>query len=377
MKRLIKKLIKIGKNTPKPLINISVSRSAILNNINQFKKLKPGCDIAPVLKSNAYGHGLSLIANEIKNEKIPFFIIDSYFEACALRNENIYNPLLIIGYSSTDAILNNYLKEIIFTISSIDALKELSKDIKRKTNIHIKIDTGMNRQGISTIEKDEATMIIKNNKNIILQGICSHFSDADGIDQNHTKMQIRNWNEQVEYFRKQFPNLKYWHISATAGHIFNDVESNITRLGIGLYGLTNISNLQLKPALEMKTIITNIKKIKTGDKVGYNNTFNAKEEMTIATIPAGYNEGIDRRLSNNGFVKISNTFCPIIGRVSMNITTIDISKIKYPKIGDEVIVLSANKKDKNSIENIAKECNTIPYEIAVHIPQYLRRDIVL
>ena len=143
-----------------------------------------------------------------------------------------------------------------------------------------------------------------------------------------------------------------------------------------MYGLIEMKGVNLKPVLEMKTIITGIKKIRKGDAVGYNNTFVAKEDMTIATIPVGYNEGVDRRLSNKGYMKVSGILCPIIGRVSMNITIIDVSKINGVKIADEVIVLSSNKQDKNSIENITKDCETISYEIAVHIPPHLKRVMI-
>lgn len=366
----------MGNNPAQPLVTISISRSALLGNLGEFIKATQPRQIAPVLKSNAYGHGLSLIANELKKEKVPFFVIDSYFEAKALRNEKITSPLLIIGYSSTDSIIKNNLKNIIFTITSLDSLKELSAKILKPTHIHLKIDTGMHRQGILPEEKEVATNIIKANAKIIIDGICSHLSDADNKNQSFTKKQIILWNDLVKYFKKEFPLLKYWHISASAGHIYQDADSNITRLGIGLYGLTNIEYLNLKPVLEMRTIITGIKKIKKGETVGYNNTYKAEDDMVIATIPVGYNEGLDRRLSNKGFVKIDEQDCPILGRVSMNITIIDISKLNNIKIGDEVIVISSIKNDLNSIENIARICDTISYEIAVHIPQHLKRIII-
>ena len=379
MKRLLKNLVKMSKireNTAKTLVNIEISRSALIYNLNQYKDIAPDHRIAPVLKSNAYGHGISIVANELKDEKIPFFVIDSYFEAKALRSEGIKTPLLIIGYSSIESITKNRIENISFTISNIDTLRDLSLNIKSPTNIHLKIDTGMHRHGIDAEEKDEAIKIIQGNKKIILEGICSHFSDADGNDTRFTDKQIEKWNQLVKYFRANFPLLKYWHISASAGHAFTNAEANMSRLGIGLYGLANIPGIKLKPALEMKTIVTGVRKIKKGETVGYNNTFTATEDMTIATIPVGYNEGVDRRLSNSGFVKVGEKDCKIIGRVSMNITIINISSIKNVKVGDEIVVFSAKRSDSNSIENIAKICSTIVYEIIVHIPPYLRRIVV-
>lgn len=365
--------------TTQPLITITLSRSALLNNLNEFRKLAPGGQVAPVLKSNAYGHGQDLIARLLENEKVPFIVIDSYFEAQAIRNNGIRTPLLIIGYSTPESIATNNLKDTSFTITSLDTLKSLLpllKNASGKIKIHLKIDTGMHRQGILPNEQNEVTEIIKKSPNLILDGICSHFADADSDDPAYTQKQISVWNDSVSYFRQQFPSLTYWHISATSGHIHKGAEANLSRLGIGLYGLTNITGLNLKPILEMSTIITGTKRIHNGDQIGYGGTFVAPNDMTIATIPVGYYEGVDRRLSNIGTVILDKIECPIIGRVSMNVTTIDVSGIKNAKIGDKVIVISRNKTDKNSIENIAKLCGIISYEIAVYIPSQLKRVIV-
>ncbi len=375
MKKLLKKLIKLynsSHNSINPLITLSLSQSNLLNNLNEFSRLASSHQVAPVLKSNAYGHGINLISQALEKENTPFFIIDSYFEAQSLRNEGIKTPLLIVGYVRSENINNSKLKDIIYVISSIDSLKL----IKSKTRIHLKIDTGMHRQGILHEEKNEAIDLIRNNSNIIIEGICSHFADADNSDTTFTNNQIKEWNNSVKYFKEQFLTLKYWHISASAGYIYKEAEANLTRLGIGLYGLINIQGLNLKPVLEMKTIITGIKKIKAGDRLGYGFTFKAEENMTVALIPVGYYEGLDRRLSNNGFVKIKNIFCPIIGRISMNITIVDVTGINSIKLEDEVIVMSNIKEDKNSIENIARDCGTISYEIVVKIPGQLKRVLI-
>jgi alanine racemase len=376
IKDALRKIIKKETYTPS-LINLYINKKALIHNLNQFKNIAGDREIAPVLKGNAYGHGLKEIGEILKDQKVPFFIIDSYFEAKALRNEGIKTPLLIIGYSSTDSIIKNSLKNISFTITSIEALRDLSRKINKKISIHIKIDTGMRRQGILLEEIREAIEIIKFNPNIYLEGVCSHFSSADDNKDSFTERQMYDWNNSIKIFKDSIQNIKYFHISATAGSVYREANANMIRLGIGLYGLMDIEGLNLIPILEMKTIISGIKKIKKGESVGYSGTYIAPKDMTIATIPVGYYEGIDRRLSNKGFVKIKNIFCPIIGKVSMNITVIDISRIESLKIGDEVIVISNKKEDKNSIENIARDCETISYEIAaVHIGTHLKRNVV-
>jgi len=243
----------------------------------------------------------------------------------------------------------------------------------------------MHRQGILSEEIDEAIVLLRNAApNLVLEGISSHLPDADNIDTSFTQAQIKKWNSIVKRFRNDtnFPNFSYWHLSNTDGHAFSkDIEANVSRLGLGLYlGLGQIStaaSVTPASALEMKTIISGIKYIRTGDKIGYSGTFTAPNDMTIATIPVGYFEGVDRRLSNTGFVKIESGetiyFPPIIGRVSMNITTIDITDIPGVNVGHHVVVVSANVKDKNSVRAVAELCDTIPYEILVHIPAHLKR----
>jgi alanine racemase len=373
VKYLIKKVIKnLIQEKSEPLISVNISKSALLHNLKEFKNIKPENSLFPVLKSNAYGHGLLEVANLLK-DKIELFIVDSYFEAQTLRSRGIRNPILIIGFVRPEIMRLSKLKNISFTITSIESLYQ----INFKTKIHLKIDTGMNRQGILHEELGKAFLYIKNNKNIDLEGICSHLSDADSVNPNYTNRQINIWNSLVEKTKNEFLEIKYFHLSNTYGHKFaNRINANAGRLGIGLYGLAQIENLDLKPVMEVNTIITSIKKIRKGDMVGYNNTFIAEKDMTIATIPFGYYEGLDRNLSNKGFIKINNTFCPIVGRISMNITTIDVSNIKDLKIGDVVNIISKNPSDKNSVKYMTELSERISYELVVKIPAHLKRIVV-
>lgn len=370
LKTISKKLL--NHNNPESLIKITISKSSLLHNLSEFKKLNPQNTIAPVLKGNAYGHGLVEVASIVKDQS-ELLIVDSYFEAKKLRENNIKNHLLVIGYVRPENMNCRKLRNISYTITSLEMLKS----IESATKIHLKIDTGMHRQGILPSEISEAFEYIKNNKSIALEGICSHFADADNADTAFTEKQIALWNTIVENAQKTFPTIKYTHISNTFGHTFSDkITASTSRLGIGLYGLVNIKGLDLKPVLEMKTIITGIKKIKKEDSVGYGVTFTANKDMIIATIPLGYYEGLDRNLSNKGFVKVQNTMCPIVGRISMNITIVDISALSNAKIGDEVLVISSYKKDLNSIESMAKIAAKINYEISVKIPSDIRRIVV-
>ncbi|MES2087457.1 MAG: alanine racemase [Patescibacteria group bacterium] len=363
-----------------PLVEITINMSRLLGNLQTFQKIDPRVAIAPVLKSNAYGHGLALVAKILDTQNLPFLIVDSYYEAVILRNEKIRTPILIIGYTLIENILKNKLKNVAFTIVSIEQLEEISKNLKTPTDFHLKIDTNMHRHGIPPEQCQKAMSLIRANGSLHLSGICSHLADSDSTTKEFTENQIKIWNSLTEDWKKEFPNIKYFHLSNTAGFSYSkNIHANMARLGIGLYGIDPSADQRfsdLQPVLEMKTLISGAKDLKRGEKVGYGATFEATKNMRIATIPAGYYEGIDRQLSNCGFVKIENTFCPIVGRVSMNIATIDVTNVPHATINTSVTVISKIPSDKNSIQNNAKLVEKIPYDLMVHIPQTLRRRVV-
>lgn len=359
-----------------PLIEVRIFKDSILHNLRQYQTRYPKTKFAPVLKSNAYGHGLEQVAKILENQDIPFCMVDSLYEATILRSENIKVPLLILGFNTAHNITASNLPNVSFGIVGLEQLTEIAEKISRPQNFHLKIDTGMHRQGIKESDLALAFEIINKNKFIHLEGLCTHFSDADGSNTTFTREQILLWNSLCEKAKKQFPNIKYFHAANTAGNFFhNEIFANVSRLGLGLYGINTSPHeqLALKPALEMKSTICSVKELGPEDTVGYNNTFTAKQPIKLATIPAGYFEGMNRRLSNIGYIKIHDSFCPIIGRVSMNILSANVTAVPNAKMGTPVTLISSNPKDKNSVESIAGLCGSIPHEILVHIPGHLRR----
>lgn len=357
------------------LITIYINKGAILENLAAYRQAYPELEFAPVLKSNAYGHSLVPVARILDSQRLPFLIVDSYYEARLLRDNNIQTPILIIGYVEPQIILRSRLSKISFCITSLEQLQQIAGS-SRKLNLHLKIDTGMRRQGVLVSQLEQVIQIFKDNSNLNLKGISSHLADADNIESKSVSKQLKNWSKARDIILQNFPKTTYSHISATAGVLHTDDNiHNLARLGLGLYGISPADNtkINLKPALSMQTIISGVKKISKGDTVGYNNTFVAPRDMLIATIPAGYAEGVDRRLSNKGQVEVNGILCPIIGRVSMNITTIDVSAVPAVKLGDSVTIISDDNASPISISNIAKACQTIPYEILIHIPSHLRR----
>ena len=364
----------LGVNIPS-LITIYVDKKAILDNLAAYRQAYPELEFAPVLKSNAYGHSLVSVARILDSQRLPFLIVDSYYEARLLRDNNIKSQILIIGYVEPQIMLKSRLAGLSFCITSLEQLQQLAGS-QRKLNLHLKIDTGMHRQGLLISQLEQAIQILQNNRHLNLDGIASHLADADNIKSKSVAIQIKKWKRASDIVRQNFSNITYAHISATAGILHTDDNTHsLARLGLGLYGISLVDNskIKLNPALSMKTIISGVKNISKGDTVGYNETFIAPQDMLIATIPAGYAEGIDRRLSNKGQVEVNGKLCPIIGRVSMNITTIDVSVVPAVKLGDTVTIISDDNVSPISVINIAKICQTIPYEILIHIPAHLRR----
>ncbi len=361
-----------------PLVRVLVFKDRLRNNLRQFQDKFPAVKFAPVLKSNAYGHGLVEVGKILDDHNLPFFVVDSFYEALVLRSSGIATEILVIGYSTLEHLANTNLKDVAFTIVSFGQLEELVKNLSRPTRVHLKIDTGMHRQGVLPEQLEQAISLIQSNPNLLVEGVCSHLADADGKSREFTEKQIAAWNRVVQKCRSVFPRIKYWHLSNSAGTVFSpEIQANVVRLGIGLYGFDQTGKIPgLKPCLALETLVAGIKDIQPGDFVGYNITFKALAPMKIATLPAGYYEGVDRRLSNLGQVQVQGRYCKILGRVSMNLTVVDVSSVPGARVGDKATVISPESGDENSAAALAKVCNTITYDILVRIPQHLKREVV-
>ncbi len=364
-----------------PLVEVSISRENLLHNLHTYQSAYSKAAFAPVLKSNAYGHDIGTVARILDREKIAFFMVDSYYEARRLRQAGIRSRILVMGYVRPEDIARSRLRNVDFGITDIEQLRTLTELVKHPTRIHLKLDTGMHRQGIPFDLIAEAEDLIKGEEQLELVGICSHFADADNTNETFTERQIAVWRAAAEEFTLAFPTIEYRHIAATKGVRFGkDTETNVARLGIGLYGFDTSpsSETPLRPVLEMRSLISSVRDIQKGESVGYNATFTADYPMKIATVPVGYYEGIDRRLSNRGSMLVKGIVCPIIGRVSMNMTSIDVSNVPSVTAGDSVVAISRNPADDNSVSAMVKavsceDYRETEYVLLVHLAPHLER----
>jgi alanine racemase len=390
IRKKIDSLLKSFEKKIDTLNRIEISKSAIINNYQVYQQNNPNSCIFPVLKSNAYGHGLEQVVDILSDIKPEYICVDSYYEYLRIKSINSCQGVLIIGYTKP----NNYklfdFKYLAITVYDLESLKVLG-DLNQKINIHLKIDTGMNRQGIFVDELPEFLSQLKKYQKLNLEGVLSHFADADTPDSDYTLEQVKVFKNALEFVKKFGFSPKFIHISNSAGGLSIDGSSfNSLRLGIGLYGycplLPNDLNFKkskkLKPCLRLISTIVQTKNIKKGAKISYNLTYVAEKNKKIAIIPAGYYEGIDRRLSNIGNFTYNSQKnnkidykIPILGRICMNLTVCDITNLSL-KSGDELVLIDNNPNSINSIENIAKLCNTIPYVVTTKLAESIRRIVV-
>lgn len=364
-----------------PLIEVGISKEALLHNLHTYQAAYPDALLAPVLKSNAYGHDLGLIARALDTEKIAFFMVDSLYEARRLRGAGVRSRIVVMGYVRPQDIAGSSLRDVDFAITDIEQLRTLAHIVRSPRRLHIKLDTGMHRQGIQSENLEEAVALLKGNPHLYVVGACSHFADADTEGSAHAQRQLTRWKEALSVLTREFLTIEYKHFAATKGVRFaHEAGTNVARLGIGLYGFDTAPGgaSRLRPVLELRSIIGELRTIPAGESVGYNATYTAFRETKVATIPAGYFEGIDRRLSNEGQVSVQGVLCPIIGRISMNMTAIDVTEVPQVAVGDTVTLISRDLSLPNAVPQIAKaisneEYRESEYVVLVHIPQHLKR----
>ncbi len=371
----------------KNLNKIEISKPALRNNFNYFQSKHPHTKICPVLKSNAYGHGLKILAEFIDQEIQPrFLVVDSLYEAYELEEENINTPILIIGYTRPDNFKLKKNLNFTFPVYDEQTIAVLAK-YHPEAKVHLKIDSGMNRLGIQPNQVDDFIKLLKKYPRLNVTGIYTHLSQADDPQtKKFTNNQVKTFKSVINQFENQGFNFKWKHISATSGsEVVDDPEFNLIRTGLGFYGISPFpketkENEQLeknlKPALKFITHLAQIKKINKGAEISYGGTYTAKKDMKIGILPAGYYDGVDRRLSNKGVVTINGKDCPILGRVCMNLTIVDLSKVKNPQIEQVVTIYDNQTNSKNSTKNSADLANTIPYTLLVDLAPSTRRVLV-
>jgi alanine racemase len=339
---------------------IEVDRRRILENYDRFQKMGDNCQIWPVIKANAYGHGLEQIVEILKVRSFEYLVADSYFEA--LKVQNICNKkVLLIGSNHPENYKKMKMDKLTIGVQDWQSLKALAA-LTRKVRIQIKVNSGMNRQGFELGELKEVAKRIRMAGNLECEGIFSHLAEAE--NRQVTMKQEKSFVEAIGILEGQGLRLKWKHLAATGGAgVINNKRFNAIRLGLGLY----------QESLRLWSTIVKIREVKKGEKIGYEGAYRAPRNIKIALLPIGYHEGVRRALSNKGMVGYKGNLVPIRGLVCMNMMMVEIGK---GRLFEKVEVISPRSYKGNSIKAMARICETNEYEIMTGLDGSMRRLIV-
>lgn len=358
-----------------------MSAVALRHNLEFFKK-HTNMQVIPVLKSNAYGHGIQHVARALKQEKIPYIAVDGYFEACRIR-EMSRQPVLIMGAIKPENFAQLKYDKFAFAVHDEVTIQALGAT-KKRIKIHLECNTGMNRYGAEPEEMGRLAQLIASYKNLELEGVMSHLADSDGEDQKTVDAAVVLFDQCVEAVLATGAQPSLIHIAQTAGSLkAKSRHATAVRIGVGLYGINPFAPdhplheklSALQPALQLISTITQIHQLEAGESVSYNYTFTAPKPMRIGVLPVGYYEGVNRALSNKGVVKIAGHFAPIVGRVCMNHIIINLDGIDA-NMGDEVTVYSNNPTDRNTIDHTATTHQLFNYNLLTALSADTRRILI-
>ncbi|MFH0877295.1 MAG: alanine racemase [Candidatus Omnitrophota bacterium] len=360
---------------------VEVDCAALAHNFRLIKKrLLPGTKIMAAVKANAYGHGIVEVARSLVRSGADYLGVACVDEALVLRRHGIKGAILILGAflkGDAQAIVRH---EITATVADLELAKHLNqagRRQKKKVKVHVKIDTGMGRLGIWHEEAEEFILALCGLEYLCLEGLYTHFPSAD-CDEAFTRSQVMAFCAVIDQLECRGVRIPLKHTANSMAIIgFKDTHFNLVRPGLALYGLHPkeelLGRIDLRPVLSFKTKIVFLKKVPKGRSISYGRTYVTKKATTIATLPVGYGDGYNRLLSNKGKVLIKGHLCPIVGVVCMDQTMVDVGSLENIRLEDEVVLIGAQGKHAIRTEDIAKLCDTIPYEVVCWISSRVPR----
>ena len=331
-----------------------------------------------VVKADAYGHDAVQCARRLEFEGIDWFAVALPEEGMELRAAGIKAPILCLGgfwNNQENLLIDNNLTPVIYQIEKAESFNRAASARNIVANIHVKIDTGMGRIGVRFDEVEQFSSALQNFKNLNVEGIMTHFAAADNLDENDfTDLQIKRFKSSVGILEDKGFHLTYKDLANSPGAIVHEESrADMVRLGGILYGLggdvlpNNVDKPELKPVMSIKTQVSHLKKVPRGETLGYSRTFETIRDSLIATIPIGYEDGLPRVLSNRGRVIINGCFAPVVGRISMDWTIVDVTDVPNVKLEDEVVIIGEQRNLNIYAEDLAREAETISYEITCGI----------
>jgi len=360
---------------------LEINLDALVHNLNYYRsRLQPATRVMAMVKAFSYGSGSFEIASTLQFHHTDYLAVAYADEGVELRQAGITMPIMVMNPEerAMETIIRHHLEPEVYNFRVLQLLDAAVRHFNGRNGpgpvaVHIKLETGMHRLGFEEEHLDELIARLHGHPNIRPVSVFSHLAASeDPVHDEFTRLQIERFRTMSECIQAAFGHHVLWHILNSAGAIrFPEAQFDMVRLGISLYGIAPGRDEQkyLRDVSTMKSSISQIKKVRVNESIGYNRQWIADREMTIAVVPVGYADGLSRRLSNGkGYLMVGGRQAPIVGNISMDMCTVDITGIPASE-GDEVIVFG----NGNPITNLAEALGTIPYEVLTSIPRRVKR----
>jgi len=349
-----------------------VNLASLVHNLSQVKRCLSGsCEILAIVKANAYGHGAAETAQALVRHGVTRLAVVSVKEGLALREAGITPEILVLGTVFDEQIpdaLTHRLTPVISDRQRLPALARAASARNTSLPVHLKLDTGMGRLGLSAEEIPSIIESLRSWKSLAIEGMMTHLADADGKTSDHTDEQLERFRETITLLQQGGFHIPLIHAANSAAIIrFPQAHFSLVRPGIMLYGYhtlpASVPAPDLQPVLTLQTTIAQLRTVQPGSAISYNRTFVATRKTRVAVLPIGYADGYNRRLSNRGAVLVRGRRAPIVGLVCMDMTMVDVTDIPAAQVGDEVILVGRQGTEAIWANEVAEWTGTIPYEV--------------
>jgi len=358
-----------------------IDLDAVTHNLAVIRhRARPGVRVMLVVKADAYGHGAVAIAHHAVRCGVAALGVSTSAEALELRESGLRVPILILGTAIDEevpAVLRYGIEVGIHSSDRINMLESMAGDLGLRARVHLNVDTGMGRLGVLPEHSLRLLERIRDARHLDLAGIMTHISSARGGLDREAHDQVRAF-ETVLNAARGSQVLRGWIHLANSAALFTDLapDFDTVRPGISAYGILPgglPGAADLDPVMSLRTQVVFLKDVPGGTRVGYDSSWSARHATRIATLPLGYNDGVSWRLGNRGEILLRGQRAPIVGRVSMDYTTIDVGHIRDAQVGDEVVFFGSEGDKQITIEEVAGKASTIPYEITCSVGKRVKR----
>jgi alanine racemase len=377
---------------PERLTWCEVSRTALAANLAEFRRrVGPGCRLAPVVKANAYGHGLVGASRVFAEAGADLLCVNDLWEAGVLRDAGLTLPLHVVGRVPPEQAAEAVALGVSLVVYDRDVLSALDRAATaagRRVEVHLKIETGTHRQGVDLEDARRLATFVRGLGRVDLTGLSTHFADIeDTTDHTYAREQLARFQAACDALRRDGFALTACNVGNSAATIlWPEAHLDLVRIGIAAYGMwpskeTYVAaalghrEMTLRAALTWKTRVAQVKDVQAGEYVGYGRTFRTTALARIAVLPVGYYDGYDRGLAN-AYVLIRGMRAQVRGRVCMNMVMVDVTDIPGTAAGDEVVLLGAQDADAITTDQFASWAGTINYEVTTRIAESVPRIVV-